>query len=41
MALLGLMRVPFAVRLWRRMQWLAWVYIAVVVIAAVRLAWLS
>jgi len=37
MALLGLVRVPFAVRFWRRMQWLMWVYLAVVVAAAVRI----
>lgn len=36
-AFLGLLRVPFAVRFWRRMQWLLWVYFAVVVLAAVRL----
>ncbi len=39
MALLGVVRVPFAVRFWRRMQWVAWVYIAVVVLSALRL-WL-
>jgi hypothetical protein len=36
-AMLGLMRVPFAVRFWRRMQWVLWVYFIVVVLAAVRL----
>jgi hypothetical protein len=36
-AMLGLLRVPFAVRFWRRMQWLLWVYFIVVVLAAVRL----
>jgi hypothetical protein len=36
-AVLGLLRVPFAVRFWRRMQWLLWVYFIVVVLAAVRL----
>jgi hypothetical protein len=41
MALLGLVRVPFAVRFWRRMQWLMWVYLAVVVAAAVRLYFTS
>ena len=37
MALLGLVRVPFAVRFWRKMQWVAWVYIAVVIASAIRL----
>ena len=37
MALLGLVRVPFAVRFWRRMQWVAWVYVAVVIASAIRL----
>ena len=36
-AFLGLLRVPFAVRFWRRMQWLLWVYFAAVVLAAIRL----
>jgi hypothetical protein len=39
MALLGVVRVPFAVRFWRRLQWVAWVYIAVVLLSALRL-WL-
>lgn len=39
MALLGVLRFPFAVRFWRRMQWLAWVYIAVLVLSALRV-WL-
>lgn len=34
MAALGLLRVRFAVRFWRRMQWLAWAYIGVVVLSA-------
>ena len=37
MALLGILRVPFAVRFWRKLQWVAWVYIAVVVLSAIRL----
>ncbi len=37
MALLGVIRVPFAVRFWRKLQWVAWVYIAVVVLSAIRL----
>ena len=41
MALLGFVRVPFAVRFWRRMQWLAWVYIAVVLLSALRLWFLN
>ena len=39
MALLGAVRVPFAVRFWQRLQWVAWVYIAVVLLSALRL-WL-
>lgn len=39
MAVLGFVRVPFAVRFWRRLQWVAWVYVAVVILSAVRL-WL-
>ena len=34
MAVLGLLRIRFAVRFWRRMQWVAWLYIAVVVVSA-------
>jgi hypothetical protein len=41
MALLGFVRVPFAVRFWRRMQWVAWVYIAVVILSAIRLWFLN
>ena len=37
MAALGFLRVPFAVRFWRKLQWVAWVYIAVVVLSAIRL----
>lgn len=40
MVLLGVFRVGFAVRFWQRMQWLAWVYVAVMIVSAVRL-WLS
>jgi len=39
MAVLAIVRVPFAVRFWRRTYWLGWVYVALVVAAAVRL-WL-
>lgn len=35
MAALGVVRVPFAVRFWRRLQWVAFVYVAVVVASAV------
>ncbi|MGE0540380.1 MAG: hypothetical protein AB7R89_09370 [Dehalococcoidia bacterium] len=41
MALLGVVRVPFAVRFWRRMQWVAWVYVAVVLLSAIRLWFLN
>lgn len=37
MAGMGVLRIPFAVRFWRKMQWVAWVYIAVVVLSAVRI----
>ena len=40
-AAMGVLRVPFAVRFWRRMQWVAWVYIAVVVLSALRLWFLG
>lgn len=36
-AFLGLIRVPFAVRFWRRLQWVAWVYMVVLVLSALRL----
>jgi hypothetical protein len=39
MAVLGFVRIPFAVRFWRKLQWVAWVYVAVVIFSAVRL-WL-
>lgn len=38
---LGVLRIPFAVRFWQRAQWVAWAYIAVVIVSAVRLAWFS
>jgi hypothetical protein len=41
MALLGVLRFPFAVRFWQRMQWVAWVYVVVLVFSAVRLWFLS
>lgn len=41
MALLGIVRVPFAVRFWRRMQWVAWVYVVVVLFSALRLWFLN
>lgn len=41
MALLGLVRVPFAVRFWSRLQWVAWVYVAVVILSAIRLWFLN
>jgi uncharacterized membrane protein YcjF (UPF0283 family) len=34
MAVLGLLRVPFARRFWRRAQWVAWAYIGVMVTLA-------
>jgi hypothetical protein len=36
MALLGVLRFPFAVRFWRRMQWLPWLYVVVLVLSALR-----
>jgi hypothetical protein len=41
MALLGFVRVPFAVRFWQRMQWVAWVYVTVVLLSALRLWFLN
>jgi hypothetical protein len=41
MALLGIVRVPFAVRFWRRLQWVAWVYVVVVLLSALRLWFLN
>jgi hypothetical protein len=41
MALLGVVRVPFAVRFWQRMQWVAWVYVTVVLLSALRLWFLN
>jgi hypothetical protein len=40
MAGLAFLRVPFAVRFWRKLYWIGWLYVAVVVLSAVRL-WLS
>jgi hypothetical protein len=37
MAGLGVLRVPFAVRLMRRLYWLGWIYVVVVVLSALRL----
>jgi hypothetical protein len=37
MALLGIVRVPFALRFWQRLQWVAWVYVVVVLLSALRL----
>ena len=41
MALLGVVRVPFAVRFWQRLQWVAWVYVVVVLLSALRLWFLN
>jgi len=41
MAALGVFRVPFALRFWRKLQWVAFTYIAIILmLAAVRsLGW--
>ena len=41
MAALGVLRVPFAVRFWRRAEWVAWVWIAVMVLGAARIWFFS
>ena len=37
MVALAAVRVPFAVRFMRRLYWLGWIYVAVVVLSAIRL----